>query len=161
MKERLITFWVGEQIYGMPLLLVGEFGPSMQITPVESVDKRISGISHLRESSAVVLNMRKVLKTSGSTEKSASELIYVVPQDMLCKEAHSRNLTSFAEPVVLEVDRLGNIIDCDRNEMHPTPAHLNEDFYDGVYDVESGDLILLNFTKLIDCLLYELNEAQR
>jgi len=161
MKERLITFWVGEQIYGMPLLLVGEFCPSMQITPVEAVDDRILGISHLRETSAVVLNMQRVLHKTEHSSSPLKDMIYVVPHASLCDEAQAQSLKSFDEPVVLAVDRLAEILDVDPSLMHPTPAHLSEDFYDGVFDTEGGDLILLNFSKLIDFLLLELTEPQR
>jgi len=161
MRDRLISFWVGEQIYGMPLLLVGEFCPSMQVTPVAAVDARISGISHLRETSAVVLNMHKVLKTTGQSQIASPDMIYVVSQNCLCEEALSKKLISYEEPVVLEVDRLASIMDVDPGEMHPAPAHLSETFYDGVFDTDAGDLILLNFPKLIECLLSELNEIQR
>ena len=161
MRERIVSFWVGEQIYGVPLLIVGEFCPSMQISPVEAVDARITGISHIRESSVVVLGMQRVLGTTSKTRSQAKDAIYILPQHSLCEEALTRQLTSFEEPVVLEVDRLECIMDVDTDDMHPTPAHLSEDFYDGVFDTAHGDLILINFTKLIDYLLIELNEAQR
>ncbi len=161
MRQRIVSFWVGEQIYGVPLLIAGEFCPSMKISPVDAVDHRITGISHIRESSVVVLSMQKVLRAFAPKCNHEKDTIYILPQESLCEEALARRLTSFEEPVVLEVDRLESIMDVDADDLHPTPAHLSEDFYDGVFDTAHGDLILINFTKLIDYLLTDLNETQR
>ena len=161
MKQKIVSFWVGEQIYGVPLLIVGEFCPSMQISPVVAVDDRITGISHIRESSVVVLSMQKTLGTNNATTSTATDTIYILPEHDLCEEAIAQSLTSFEEPIAMEVDRLESIMLVDLADMHPTPAHLSEDFYDGVFDTAYGDLILINFTKLIEHLLTELREAQR
>jgi len=159
--QRLVSFWVGEQIYAVPLLLVGEFGPTIQITPVDAVDERIEGIAHLRETSAVVISMRKILKATGGGQHVEDDMIYIVPHDQLCDEAKKQNLSSFIEPIVLHVDRLANIINVNPNDMHPTPSHLVEPFYQGVFEIDGRDLILLDFSKLIDCLLTQLNENPR
>ena len=160
MNQRIFTFWVGEQIYGMPLLLVGEFCPSMQLTPVEVGDQRVPAVAHVRGITAVVLDMNQVLGSSVKSKVSASkDRIYILSQEQLCEEALKRNLTSFQESVVLEVDRLENILEVDLQELHPTPAHLDEDFYQGVFETPNGDVILLEFTKLIECIISDLKKA--
>lgn len=160
MVQRIFTFLVGEQIYGMPLLLVGEFCPSMQLTPVEVGDQRIPAVAHVRGITAVVLDMNQVLGSSSQSKpKTVRDRIYILAQDQLCEEAIKRNLTSFEESVVLEVDRLENILEVDPQELHPTPAHLDEDFYHGVFETPNGDVILLDFTKLIECIVTDLKKV--
>jgi len=160
MFERIFTFWVGEQIYGMPLLLVGEFCPLMQLTPIEVGDQRIPAVAHVRGLTSVVLDMNHVLGSSAKSKVSiAKDRIYILSQDQLCEEALKRNLTSFEESIVLEVDRLENIVEVDLQELHPTPAHLDEDFYQGVLETPNGDVILLEFTKLIESIVSDLKKA--
>ena len=160
MIERIFTFWVGEQIYGMPLLLVGEFCPLMQFTEVEVGDPRIPGVAHVRGTTAVLLDMRRVLGTT-TDEKTLShrDRVFVLAQNELCEEGRNRNLKSYEEPIVLEIDRLGSILDVDMNDLHATPAHLTAEFYHGVFEMENGDLILLEYSKLIECLNNELKKA--
>ena len=160
MIQRIFTFLVGEQIYGMPLLLVGEFCPSMQLTPVEVGDQRIPAVAHVRGITAVVLDMNQVLGSSSQSKlQTVKDRIYILAQDQLCEEAIKRNLTSFEESVVLQVDRLENILEVDLQELHPTPAHLDEDFYHGVFETPNGDVILLDFTKLIECIVTDLKKV--
>jgi len=160
MYQRIFTFCVGEQIYGLPLLLVGEFCPSMQLTPIEVGDERIPAVAHVRGITAVVLDMQKVLGSTSKTKASKQrDRIYILPQDQLCDEAIKRNVKSFEESIVLEVDRLETILDVDQQDLHPTPAHLNADFYHSVYETPNGDVILLEFTKLIDCINLDLKKA--
>jgi len=162
MNERIFTFWVGEQIYGLPLLLVGEFCPLMQVTPVEVGDSRIPGVAHVRGTTAVVLDMRRVLgTTTETTEPIKKDRVFVLSQDQICEEGRQNNLRTYEEPIVLEIDRLGGILDVDTDDLHATPAHLTEEFYRGVFEMESGDLILLEFSKLIECLIHDLKKADR
>jgi chemotaxis signal transduction protein len=160
MNERIFTFWVGEQIYGMPLLLVGEFCPLMQFTDVEVGDPRVPGVAHVRGTTAVVLDMRRVLGTaSDEVDRSKRDRIFVLPQNELCDEGRKHNLKTYEEPIVLEIDRLGSIMDIDMNDLHATPAHLTAEFYRGVFEMENGDLLLLEYSKLIECLNNELKKG--
>lgn len=167
---RLITYWVGEQIYGLPLLLVGEFYPSIQATRFDAGDPRIYGITHIRGGSAVVLDLRRVSGSSaehGGIEDDQSvsldgcDMIYIHAQDHLCEEARAQKLRAFTEPTVLAVDRLAAIRDVDRREMHTTPAHLDADFYEGVFETDCGDLILLNYANLIKSILEDVCELNK
>lgn len=157
---RLITFWVGEQIYGIPLLLVGEFYRALETTHVDAGDHRIRGITHLRGGSAVVLNLRAITGAD-DCESSNGDMIYIHAEEFLCEEAKSQNLRSFEEPVVLMVDRLDAIHDVHPGEIHPTPAHLNDDYYLGVTESKHGDLIILNFNQLIHCILSDVQELSK
>ena len=160
MNHRIFTFWVGEQIYGMPLLLVGEFCPLMDVTPVEVGDSRIPSVAHVRGTTAVVLDMRNVLGSkSKPVDPSKQDRVFILPQEQICDEGKQKQLRSFVEPVVLEIDRLGNIMDVDMADLHPTPAHLSADYYQGVFETDCGDLILLEFSTLIECLISELAKA--
>lgn len=160
MNQRIFTFWVGEQIYGMPLLLVGEFCPLMHVTPVEVGDRRIPSVAHVRGTTAVVLDMRAVLGAAAKTvEPTKQDRVFVLAQDQICEEGKQIHLKSYEEPIVLEIDRLGSIVEVDMADLHPTPAHLTEDYYRGVFEMDCGDLILLEFSTLIECLITELAKA--
>jgi len=167
---RLITYWVGEQTYGLPLLLVGEFYSSVQATRFDAGDSRIYGITHIRGGSAVVLDMRSVSgRTNGTVSQpnnhgnsfAGCDMVYIHSQDHLCEEARSQGLRAFDEPTVLVVDRLAGIRDVDRNDMHRTPAHLDADFYEGVFEIDCGDLIFLNYAKLVQSILTDVRELNK
>lgn len=160
MNQRIFTFWVGEQFYGMPLLLVGEFCPSMHVTPVEVGDRRIPSVAHVRGTTAVVLDMRSVLGSSSTAlNPSKQERVFILAQDQICEEGKQNQLKSYEEPIVLEIDRLGSIIEVDMEDLHPTPAHLTANYFQGVFQMDCGDLILLEFSTLIQYLVTELAKA--
>ncbi len=157
--SRLITFFVGEQAYGLPLLTAGEFCPTYEITPVAGVDERVRGVTHLRGVSTVVLDMRKILRVPPRAADLPGESILILPQDELCHDANVHGLATFGEPVILEVDALDKIVDLSADFKHPTPSHLEEPFYDGIYETGQRDLIALDFGELIRFLEKDFHEV--
>jgi len=159
MTQRLITFFVGDQVYGLPLLIVGEFCPTYEITPVAGVDERVHGVTHLRGVSTVVLDMHKVLSVAPRSKDATSESILILPESQLCSDAIGLGLTTYDEPIILEVDALDRIIDLSSSFKHSPPAHMNEPFYDGIYETGNRDLISLNLGELIGFLEKDFQEV--
>ncbi len=159
MPRSLITFFVGEQTYGLPLLTVGEFCPSYDVTPVAGVDARVRGVTHLRGVSTVILDMRKILRVPPRRADEPSESILILPEPLLCNDAIVGGLATYDEPVILEVDSLDKIVDLSADFKHPTPSHLEEPFYDGIYETGHRDLIALNLGELIRFLEKDFHEV--
>ena len=44
-------------------------------------------------------------------------------------------------------------------DLHPTPAHLTAEYFQGVFETDCGDVILLEFSTLINNLITELAKA--
>lgn len=159
MKQRQITFRVGQQTYCLPLLMVGEFCPTYAVTPVAGVDERIHGVAHIRGASTVVLDMRRVMQMPHVVVSDRPESMLVVPQEGLCPEANRLGLQTYEEPVILEVDGLIEIVTLDEADRHPTPAHLDEPFYRGVHDTRGQDVIELDYAELIQFLARDFQEV--
>jgi len=160
MQQKMITFWVGGQMYCLPLLMIGEFCPSHTVTPVAGVDARIRGVAHLRGASTAVLDMRRIFGLKPREVSTPTDTMLVLAQADLCEEAQRSQLVTFEEPVILEVDTLAEIVTLDDSKMHATPAHLDEPFYLGVYATPDRDLIALNFSKLISFLALDFQETR-
>lgn len=161
---KLITYWIGDQIYGLPLLLAGEFYNTIQATRFDTGDPRLYGITHVRGGSAVVLDLRgSVNHEEGFRPRACDtlngcEMIYMHADSQLCEEARAQKLVSFEEPTVLVVDRLANIQDVDKADIYPTPTNLTAPYYDGVFRIAHGDLIMLNYRNLIQSILSQVSE---
>jgi chemotaxis signal transduction protein len=156
MQQQMVTFSVGEQMYCLPLLIVGQFCPVHTLSTVPGVDERIRGVTHLRGISTVVLDMRTVFRQNAGVAADRSDSILVLAESDLCPHAREQALKTYHEPVILEVDELGDILSLDQTAMHPTPAHLHEPFYRGVYDAEHYNIIALDFAEIIGALIQDI-----
>lgn len=145
---QISTFRIENETFGIPTLLVEELFRPMPVTRVPSADRRIEGVVNIRGTTAVVLSMRRCLGRP-DRDTHPGEMILLETNAGLVEEARDLGLRAFEEPVVLRVDETTHIhhLPIDRN--YPPPAHISQDFVEGV--ARSGDMYvtILSVKKLI------------
>lgn len=143
------TFRIGKEYFGIPTLLVEELFRPLPVTRVPSADRRIEGVVNIRGTTAVVLSMRRCMGWEDLASDLAGEMILLETSAGLVEEARQLKLEAFSEPVVLSVDETTQIHHLPIDRKYPPPAHISQDFVDGV--ARSGEIYvtILSVAKLI------------
>ncbi|MDB5338414.1 MAG: chemotaxis protein CheW [Planctomycetaceae bacterium] len=147
---QIVTFASAGGVHGIPVLAVEEFFRPIPLTRVPLADKRIAGLLNQRGKSATVLNLRQCFHRPTGEPALHPKMILLETEDHLTPEARSMGVRSFADPVVLLVDRILDIVNIDRKDWQPRPAHITEQFVSGVVRHGDGYICLLELPTLID-----------
>jgi len=149
------AFLVGEHLFGIPVMLVQEIGKPVDIFPVPGHDARVSGLVNLRGRTAVALDLRRSLlgPEHGYTHADKRKFIVLETTEALPVEARELGLDSHREPLVLVVDEVQGVLDGQRLEFHPPPAHVAERHVEGVMKVNDRLMTLISIPRLVEDLL--------
>lgn len=150
---QLSTFVIDGETFGVPTLLVEELFRPLPVTVVPTADPRIEGLVNIRGRTAVVLNMRLCLRLPPPIEPVLNEMILLETVTGLVEEAHELGLTAFDEPIVLQVDSTKSIHLFDRATLHAAPAHVSQQFVEGVAQIDGKTVTVISPKKLIDSIL--------
>ena len=150
-----MTFYLGQNLFGISILLVREINQNLDITPVSKVPPYIKGVLNLRGQVVTVIDLAKrlafdnlvtnddasciVLKTVGEIE--ASDATY---------ETEDRTIT---DKVGLFVDRIGDVLSIESSDIIKTPTQdskLDKRFIRGVVRLNDQLLILLNLKEVLN-----------
>jgi purine-binding chemotaxis protein CheW len=156
---QISTFMIDSETFGMPTLLVEELFRPMPVTRVPSADRRLEGITNIRGKTAVVVNMRTCLGVEPAPKGIANEMILMETDAGLVQEARELGLRAFDEPVVLRVDESSSIYNINPDEIQPAPAHVNQNFVEGVARAGDRYITVISITKLINEILNSQTEA--
>jgi len=150
---QIVSFHIGDGLYGIPVLLVEEFFRPVPVTPVPLSDPRVEGLIHLRGKTATVLDMRRCLDKPAYTPGAVSKMILLETQEGLTDEAVTLGVHSHEESIVLRVDATSRIQNVAPEQVLPRPAHIQHDFVYGIVRVDEGYMMLLCIRTLIDTIL--------
>lgn len=146
---QISTFRIDDEYFGVPTLLVEELFRPLPVTRVPSADPRIDGVVNIRGTTAVVLNMRKCLGWAESSEVARREMILLETAGGLVEEARQLGLSAFDEPVVLSVDESTQIYHLPIDRNYPPPAHISQQFVEGVARAGEIYVTIISVKKLI------------
>ena len=143
------TFYVAEDLFGIPIYLVQEIARKATVHPIPGHDSRIEGLMNLRGRTTAVINLKRCLfKSRGETTCSQrKKMIILETRDGLPQEALDMGLSAGEEPVVLLIDDVFKIIDGERESFYPPPAHVNETYIEGVMKSDEELICLLSIPK--------------
>lgn len=154
------TFFIGNDLFGIPVFLVQEISRLTDIFPVPGHDTRIEGVVNLRGRTAVVLNLSKCLYSQNLKDSSMirQKLIILETREWINKENKAMADQAFEEPVVLLVDNVHKIIDDDKQDIYDPPAHVHEKYVDGVMKNGNTLITLISLKKLVEDLMPQEDE---
>ena len=149
------AFLVGGHLFGFPVVLVQEIGKPVEVFPVPGHDPRVAGLVNLRGRTAVALDLRRSLLGAdhGYSAHDRRKFIVLETTDALSPHARELGLDTHREPVVLIVDEMQGILDGQKLEFHPPPAHVAERHVEGVMKVGDRLMTLISIPKLVEDLL--------
>ncbi|NAZ30587.1 MAG: chemotaxis protein CheW [Caldimicrobium sp.] len=132
----LITFYLGDFIFGIPAEKVVEINKDLEITPVPLADEFILGIMNLRGHIVTVMDLQKKIKLQGDLNY---RLNLIIKKD--------NELLSFL------VEKIGDIMEVPVAKLEETPDRiegLDRDYIENIYQLPDRLLLLLNVNKLFE-----------
>lgn len=150
---QISTFMIADETFAIPSLVVEEYFRPLPVTIVPGADSRIDGLVNIRGRTAVVVNLRRCLGVSPRSSRFAGEMILLETTSRLVKEALDLGLRTFEESVVLSVDSATGIFHLVDEAVHPSPPHVNQEFVDGVVNLDEKYFTMISVEKLINHLM--------
>lgn len=149
------SFYVGDHIYGIPIYMVQEISRPSAIYEIPGHDRRIAGLINLRGRTAVAINMHQCFYGTNASDISGrrQKLIILETGDGLPAEAIEMGIDAFDEPIVLLVDDMFRITSGEKEQFFSTPAHVKEQYVDGVIKIEEKFITLISISRLLEDIL--------
>jgi purine-binding chemotaxis protein CheW len=136
-----LTLWLGNQIFGIPILQVQDVLGDQNITTIPLAPNAIAGSLNLRGRIVTAIDVRVCLGMD-SLEKNGAKVMSVVVE-------HDGELYS------LMIDKVGDVLSLSDNTFEKTPSTLNAQWKDvsqGIYRLDGSLLVVLDVPKLLEQL---------
>lgn len=134
---QILSWKIGEQLFGMELPRCREVVQDRLITNVPYSPDNVAGIVNLRGEVVTVLDLSVML----GYESNVLDNQYVLIR-----------LKDETQHVAMKADQIYDILEIDKNQLEPAPAHLNEletRFIQGVAMTDRGLVVLLDADELL------------
>jgi purine-binding chemotaxis protein CheW len=132
-----LTFWIGEQLIGLPLLDVRDVLDERQLTPIPLAPPHVAGALNLRGRIITAIDTHRRLHSAGR-DTGARHMSIVVELD--------------GELYNLIVDRVGDVLHLSDALFEPNPATLDpawREFCEGVYRLDDQLLAVINIAEFL------------
>lgn len=133
------TFHVGDDFYGVPVACVREVVPGQPLSSAPHAPAAVLGLMNLRGHIVTVIDMRRMLGLAPLPAES--EPINLV-------------LLHEGEPVGLQVDRVGDVVDVDGQPVAHAPETVRgalHDFLAGMLAMGERLMLVLDVEKMLAC----------
>ena len=152
MEKQFMTLYIGDGIYGINILGIREINYTRMFTPVPLSPDHIVGLLNLRGQIVTVWDMGIPLGYPKRTMKGESSLLVMKINEELSAVARKHGIETHEAQVGLFVDRIGDVISCEENEIAPVPAHADAQvakFLEGVVRQDETLVGLINVPELL------------
>lgn len=154
MQRQFTTFYLGRGLFGIDVLQVREINKNIEITPVDPSPDFVMGLMNLRGQiiSVIDLGIKLGLEKQQASDhtccvvlKTNSELERVIHEGLL-----SEGTTD--DFVGLMVDKIGDMILVEENDIEPPPANINgvdSVYLNGVIKLDTSLIVTLKLGKIL------------
>jgi purine-binding chemotaxis protein CheW len=149
-----MTFYLGQHLFGISILLVREINQNIDITPVSKTPEYLKGVLNLRGQVVTVIDLARRLNFTQLEASDAANCIVLktVSEIESSEAAESTEDRTVADKVGLYVDRIGDVQDINSKDIIQTPTQdskLDKRFIKGVVRLNEQLLILLNLREVL------------
>jgi purine-binding chemotaxis protein CheW len=137
-KQKISTFRVDGELFGVEALLVQEVSRHLELTPVPQAPKAVAGIANLRGDVVTALDLRRLLGRPDRAE--GVKAMNVV-------------LRTEGSPVSLLVDEIESVEDVEDADYEPLPDTVTgpaREFLDGAYKLPGELLLTIDVPRVLD-----------
>lgn len=123
---QFVTCRIGEQLFGVDIMVVREINRVLEITPIPRERDYIRGLINLRGQIVTILDMRVRLGMPAEAHSETTHNIIIKGGAELrdaCK-GNAAMVAGIADPSGLLVDAIGDVVDADDHEVEPPPANV-------------------------------------
>ncbi|MEI7473511.1 MAG: chemotaxis protein CheW [bacterium] len=139
-----LTFSLGNEEYGIPILKVKEIIGLMEITHVPQTPEFIKGVINLRGKIIPIMDLRLKFKMS---EKDYNERTCIIVVEV--------NINQFKRLMGIVVDTVSEVVNIQSSEIEPPPQYgstkIETGFLTGLGKVKGKVVMLLNIETIINC----------
>ena len=132
------TFYLGSELFGINILQVQEILRNQTITPVPLADDFILGLIGLRGQIVTAIDLKRRLGMQLDDGSEAAHQIVVTASDSIAS---------------LQVDRIGDVLEIDAQQLQPAPDSLKDidtRFLEGVTMLKQDILAVLNISAVLE-----------
>ncbi len=136
--KQFVTMMVGDQLFGIPVLMVEDVLRPQKITKIPLASDTILGAINLRGRIVTVINMRRRLGIED--HENSYNCMHVVVE-------HKDEQYSFI------VDKIGDVLKLSLDDFEKNPANLSSNWQDvslGVYRLDGKILVVLDVESLLN-----------
>jgi len=137
--EDYVTFTIGDQMFGIPVLRVQDILTPNQIAPVPLAPPEVKGSINLRGRIVTVIDVRIRLGLPERDQKDGQNMGVTVEQDN--------------ELYTLLVDKIGDVISLSKDLYEKNPGTLDplwREFSNGVFRLEDKLMVVLDIDNLMN-----------
>lgn len=151
---QFISFYIGENLFGLNILHVREIIQRFEITPVQGAVDFVVGVLNLRGQIVTVLNPARKLRLEEKDNGSETNCIVLKTTQELKKtraDGFMEENTS-TDWVGLLVGQMGDVLTVKEENISPPPANLkniDSKYIAGVVNLDDNLLILLRISELV------------
>ena len=150
-----MTFYIGEHLFGISILLVREINQNLDIAAVAKVPNYIKGVLNLRGQVVTVMDLAKRLMFEERSPSADANCIVLKTNSEIEGSEASEGLEdrTLSDKVGLYVDRIGDVQNISAKDIIRTPTRdskLDKRFIKGVVRLNDQLLILLNLKEVLN-----------
>lgn len=152
MEKQFITFHLGDGVYGINILGLREINYSRRFTVVPHSKEHMVGLLNLRGQIVTVIDLGIPLGYPPRDITENTSLLIMKTNQELSPIARQENIVTSDDQVGLLVDRIGDVVTCDVNEVHAVPAHVEQaaaKYLEGVLKLNDMLVGVINVPELL------------
>lgn len=150
--EQIVTFYLDDTLFGVPILAVREINPLVEMTPVPLAQESFRGLINLRGQVVTVFDPRIMLGFGKREIQNRSRLIIIKTNEELSEVAATRGIKTSDDPVGILVDAIGDVLTTEETEIEAPPANLRvgeQKYVKGIVKLKDQLLVLLHLEPLL------------
>ena len=139
---QLVTFQLGDELYGMDIMDVKEIAPLQDIRPIPNAPNYVEGIFNLRGDIIPVINLHKRFHLKRAEMSEEDELL----SGFIIIDINEMQLAVI-------IDKVARVVTIEENTIQPPPqmiAGIGAEYIRGVVNEDKSYLIILNIRKLFN-----------
>jgi purine-binding chemotaxis protein CheW len=154
MIRQFSSFFLGDSMFGLDVLLVREINRNLDITPVDPSPDFVQGLMNLRGQIVTVTDLGVRLNLD-NRERTKSTCCIVLKTEKELERITDEGLisaTTSKDTVGLLVDQIGDMISIDEKEIEAPPANMNGvdgKYLSGVIKLEQDLLATLKISEIL------------
>ena len=147
---QLAVFKVGEEVFGIDILLTKEISRIHDITPIPATPLFIMGLMNLRGQVVTVVKPSILMGKSESKINVDSRLLIIKTHeqaDILLRRGLLSEVNLGNDSLALLIDNVGDVFEYKEESIEPPPPHIEEkhkELVSGVVQLTNSLVIILN-----------------
>ncbi len=148
--RQFFSFYLGQNLYGIDIMMVREIINDPQITPVDGARDIVRGLLNLRGQIVTALDPATPLgleETNLLTEDAYCIILKTTDELVSIGATDEGEIKTSDDIAGFLVDRVGEVYDVDEHEIEQAPSNLNGDerkLYAGVVKLDDDLMMILN-----------------